>query len=169
MGLAGLYLLRDDVESALNLPVGEYEVPLILQDRRFNADGSFRYPALWEDHVFGDKILVNGKVWPYLDVKKGKYRFRIVNGSGSRVYTLSLVPSGGSVNFTVIWNELCLLEAPVYGVGQLTIGPGERYDPASLTHGLLPPLPERVRKADRRRGYRERAAAALTEWLATAA
>ena len=60
----------------------------MIQDRKFNADGSFRYPATWEDHFFGDKIMVNGKVWPYLDVKQGKYRFRILNGSSSRVYTL---------------------------------------------------------------------------------
>ncbi|HJQ97212.1 MAG TPA: DNRLRE domain-containing protein, partial [Candidatus Polarisedimenticolaceae bacterium] len=102
MGLAGLYFLRDAVEDALDLPHGEYEVPLVLQDRKFNPDGSFKYPATWEDHVFGDKVMVNGKVWPYLDVKKGKYRFRIVNGSGSRVYTLSLSPPSGVLNFTVI-------------------------------------------------------------------
>jgi spore coat protein A len=128
MGLAGLYLMRDGVEGALNLPAGEFEVPLVIQDRRFNTDGSFRYPALWMDHYFGDKVMVNGKVWPYLDVKKGKYRFRLLNGSGSRVYTLSLSPPEGSLNFTVIGNELGLLQAPVNGVGQLTIGPGERYD-----------------------------------------
>ena len=128
MGLAGLYFLRDAVEDALDLPDGEYEVPLVLQDRKFNPDGSFNYPATWEDHVFGDKVMVNGKVWPYLDVKKGRYRFRIVNGSGSRVYTLALSPASGSLNFTVIGNELGLLPAPVHGVGQLTIAPGERYD-----------------------------------------
>jgi len=128
MGLAGLYFLRDAVDSAINLPAGEFEVPLVIQDRRFNPDGSFKYPATWEDHVFGDKVMVNGKVWPYLDVKKGKYRFRIVNGSGSRVYTLALSPPSGSLAFTVIGTELGLLEAPVNGVGQLTIGPGERYD-----------------------------------------
>ena len=128
MGLAGLYYMRDGVEDALNLPVGNSELPLILQDRRFNSDGSFRYPAEWEDHVFGDKILVNGRVWPYLDVAKGKYRFRIVNGSNSRVYTLSLLPPTGALTFTVIGTELGLLGAPVNGVGELTIGPGERYD-----------------------------------------
>jgi spore coat protein A len=128
MGLAGLYYLRDSVEDALNLPAGEFEVPLILQDRRFNSDGSFRYPATGNDHFFGDKVLVNGKVWPYFDVKKGKYRFRILNGSGSRVYTLALSPPSSVLNFTVIGTELGLLEAPVNGVGQLTIGPGERYD-----------------------------------------
>jgi spore coat protein A len=128
MGLAGLYFLRDAVDDALNLPAGEFEVPLVIQDRKFNPDGSFKYPAVWEDHVFGDKVMVNGKVWPYLDVKKGKYRFRIVNGSGSRTYTLALSPPSGVLNFTVIGDELGLLTAPVNGVGQLTIGPGERYE-----------------------------------------
>jgi len=128
MGLAGLYYLRDAVEGALNLPSGVYEIPLVIQDRKFNSDGSFRYPTVWEDHVFGDKVLVNGKVWPYLNVAKGKYRFRIVNGSNSRVYTLSLTPPSGVLTFTVIGTELGLLQAPVNGVGSLTIGPGERYD-----------------------------------------
>ena len=128
MGLAGLYFVRDAVEGALNLPTGTNEVPLVIQDRTFNPDGSFYYPSMWEDHFFGDKVLVNGKVWPYLDVKKGKYRFRIVNGSTSRVYTLALSPPSGTMTFTVIGTELGLLAAPVYGVGQLTIAPGERYD-----------------------------------------
>jgi spore coat protein A len=128
MGLAGAYLMRDAVEDAINLPRGEYEVPLVIQDRKFNPDGSLKYPALWQDHWFGDKVMVNGTVWPYLDVKQGKYLFRLLNGSGSRVYTLSLLPPGGSLNFTVVGNEGGLLEAPAFGVGQLTIGPGERYD-----------------------------------------
>jgi spore coat protein A len=128
MGLAGLYLLRDATEDALNLPRGEYEVPLVIQDRKFHTDGTLSYPATWQDHFFGDKILVNGKVWPYFDVKRGKYRFRLLNGSTSRVYTLSLLPPSGSLTFTVIGTELGLLQAPARGVGQLTIGPGERYD-----------------------------------------
>jgi FtsP/CotA-like multicopper oxidase with cupredoxin domain len=113
MGLAGLYFLRDAVEDALNLPRDEFEVPLVIQDRTFNPDGSFWYHSTFEDHFFGDKILVNGKVWPYLDVKKGKYRFRIVNGSTSRVYKLALSPPSGSLTFTVIGTELGLLEAPL--------------------------------------------------------
>jgi spore coat protein A len=67
-------------------------------------------------------------VWPYLSVAKGKYRFRIVNGSDSRVYTLSLSPPSGTLTFSVIGTELGLLAAPVNGVGALTIGPGERYE-----------------------------------------
>jgi len=128
MGLAGLYIIRDDVEDAINLPAGEFEAPLVLQDRKFNPDGSYFYPGTWQDMFFGDKVMVNGKVWPYFDVKKGKYRFRLLNGSGSRVYTLSLNPPSGSLTFTVIGNEGGLLDQPAHGVSALTIGPGERYD-----------------------------------------
>ena len=128
MGLAGLYLLRDAVEDAIPLPRGQYEVPLVIQDKRFYPDGRLRYPSQWVDHYFGDKVMVNGKVWPYLDVRRGKYLFRLLNGSTSRVYTLSLVPPSGSLTFTVVGNEGGLLEAPARGVGALTIGPGERYD-----------------------------------------
>jgi spore coat protein A len=128
MGLAGLYLLRDPVEDAINLPTGPNEIPLVIQDRKFNPDGTLKYPAMYMDHWFGDKVMVNGKVWPYLDVKRGKYRFRVLNGSGSRVYTLTLRPPSGTLSFTVIGNEGGLLETPARGVGSLTIGPGERYD-----------------------------------------
>jgi len=128
MGLAGLYRIRDSVEDALNLPTGEYEVPLILQDRKFNPDGSYYYPGTWQDMFFGDKVMVNGKVWPYLNVKKGKYRFLVLNGSGSRVYTLSFKPPTGTLTFSVIGNEGGLLEQPANGVSTLTIGPGERYE-----------------------------------------
>ena len=128
MGLAGLYLIRDDVEGALDLPDGEYEVPLILQDRKFNPDGTYQYPGTWQDMFFGDKVMVNGKVWPFLTVKQGKYRFRVLNGSNSRVYTLSLAPPTGTLTFTVIGNEGGLIEQPANGVGQLTLGPGERYE-----------------------------------------
>jgi len=90
MGLAGFYLLRDPVEQALDLPSGPFEIPLAIQDRTFNPDGSLEYPEMWMEHVFGDTVLVNGKVWPYLDVARGKYRFRMLNGSSSRTYRLAL-------------------------------------------------------------------------------
>ena len=124
MGLAGFYLLRDSVEVALNLPSGQYEIGLAIQDRSFHADGSLMYPAMWHEHFFGDKILVNGKVWPYLNVKQGKYRFRMLEGSNSRTYRLSL--SNGAP-FTVIGTDGGLLEAPVTR-NVLTMSPGERMD-----------------------------------------
>jgi FtsP/CotA-like multicopper oxidase with cupredoxin domain len=124
MGLAGLYLLRDDAEMALNLPSGEFEVPLVIQDKSFNPDGSIRYPEHFEDHFFGDVLMVNGKVWPYHHVKRGKYRFRIVNGSNSRSYVLAF--SDGR-HFHQIGSELGLLPAPLM-LQELPIHPGERYD-----------------------------------------
>ena len=124
MGLAGFYLLRDLEEEALNLPSGEYEIPLAIQDRSFNADGSFAYPDTYHDHFFGDKILVNGKVWPFCEVKQGKYRFRLLNGSNSRVYKLAL--SNGS-SFNQVASDLGLLATPVE-LDSLVMLPGERCD-----------------------------------------
>jgi len=122
MGMAGLYLLRDDQEKALNIPKGEFEIPLVVQDRSFNADGSINYPNTWDQHFFGNVILVNGKVWPYLNVKKGKYRFRLVNGSNSRSYTFAL---SNHEHFYQIGTELGLMEAPLM-LDKLTLTPGER-------------------------------------------
>jgi cysteine-rich repeat protein len=124
MGLAGFYLLRDAFEQGLGLPSGEYEVPLAIQDRSFDPDGSFEYPAAWDEHFFGNTVLVNGKVWPYLNVKRGKYRFRMLDGSNSRTYRLRL--SNGA-SFQVIGMEGGLLPAPVT-VSEVTLGPGERAD-----------------------------------------
>jgi FtsP/CotA-like multicopper oxidase with cupredoxin domain len=124
MGLAGLYNLRDSDELALNLPSGEFEVPLVIQDKSFNADGTMRYPVHFEDHFFGDVLMVNGKVWPFFNVKQGKYRFRVVNGSNSRSYVLAL--SNGA-HFHQIGSELGFLSEPVM-LQELPIHPGERYD-----------------------------------------
>jgi spore coat protein A len=124
MGLAGLYILRDSNELSLDLPSGEFEVPLVIQDKSFNPDGSMIYHESFQDHFFGNVLMVNGKVWPYLNVKQGKYRFRLVNGSNSRAYTLAL--SNGAP-FTQIGAELGLLEIPVV-LDSLTFLPGERYD-----------------------------------------
>jgi FtsP/CotA-like multicopper oxidase with cupredoxin domain len=124
MGLAGFYLIRDAEEAALGLPAGEFEIPLAIQDRKFHLDGSLSYPELWEDHFFGDHILVNGKVWPYLEVKQGRYRFRLLNGSGSRAYRLAL--SNGAP-FHQIGTDGGLLPAPVE-IHETTLLPGERAD-----------------------------------------
>ncbi len=149
MGLAGFYLIRDDHEEALNLPRGEFDVPLAIQDRSFNANGSLKYPGVWEEHTFGDFILVNGKVWPFMAVKQGKYRFRLLNASNSRAYTLVL---SNVASFQQIASEQGLLDAPV-PMTSLTITPGERadvvidfaaYAPGTeiiLTNSALSPFP----------------------------
>jgi spore coat protein A, manganese oxidase len=124
MGLAGFWLVLDPVESALNLPGGQYQIGLAIQDRTFNLDGSLSYPAAWQPDFFGEYIVVNGKVWPYLNVDRGKYRFRLLSGSTARTFTLSL--SNGAT-FWQIGTEGGLLPAPV-PVTQLTLMAGERAD-----------------------------------------
>jgi spore coat protein A len=124
MGLAGMYLIRDAAETGLNLPRGPFEIPLVIQDRSFKADGSLEYPEAWEEEFFGQTVLVNGKVWPYLDVQPRKYRFRILNGSNSRTYILAL-DSGRP--FYQIGTDGGLLEKPVE-LAQLALTAGERAD-----------------------------------------
>ncbi len=94
-GLFGAFILRDKVEDDLNLPSGKYEVPLVLFDRLITPDGQLYYPTsgkpeAWVPEVFGDAILVNGKLFPYLEVEPRKYRFRLLNASNGRFYHLSL-------------------------------------------------------------------------------
>jgi spore coat protein A len=88
-GLAGLYVIEDPAEEEYGLPSGEYDVPLVLQDRRFRRNGSFRFKDDHDD-VLGRVFLVNGRPQPFFEVANRKYRFRILNASNSRGYQLGL-------------------------------------------------------------------------------
>jgi spore coat protein A len=124
MGLAGFYLIRDPaVEGPLNLPSGEFDVVLVIQDRAFNGDGSLKYFTTFQPSFLGDTTLVNGKVWPFMTVKRGKYRFRVLNGANTRTYTLSLSPSAATM--TQIGTEGGLLAAP-NPLTQITLAAAER-------------------------------------------
>jgi spore coat protein A len=145
-GLAGFYLVRDEAEKALNLPQGEFEIPLMLQDRLFHHDGSLYYPKvvngpkehpIWIQEFFGDYNCVNGKVTPFFEVEPRRYRFRILNAANSRFYHLRLFNSdaAGTVTnrsfdvpaFQQIGTDGGLLPAPVE-LHYLLIGPAERFD-----------------------------------------
>src|SRR6185312_5154709 len=101
-GLAGLWIVRDGRERELALPEGPpFEVPLIIQDRNFDVDEQGRLtgrlvhktdPEAME--AFPPFTVVNGKVWPVLDVQPATYRFRVLNGSNARTYRLVLVQDG---------------------------------------------------------------------------
>lgn len=140
-GLAGFYLLRDPQDPwespqapcGFSLPSGKYEIPLVLQDRIFNTDGSVYYPEegvapsvhpYWVPGYIGDCLLVNGKVWPRLTVERKRYRFRLLNGSNERVYNLSFATG---MPFWVIGGDSGYLERPPE-LTSLLIAPGERYD-----------------------------------------
>ncbi|RBI60776.1 laccase [halophilic archaeon] len=89
-GLVGMYSIRSQKEEKLNLPSGEYDIPLLLQDKSFNSDGSLDYPDSWTPMFAGDTAVINGAVWPYLEVEPRRYRFRIVNGANHRTFSLQL-------------------------------------------------------------------------------
>jgi spore coat protein A len=89
-GLAAFYLLDDERERKLGLPRGRYDVPLLIQDRAFNDDGSLRYEPNLDFGFYGDTILVNGQVAPRMAVKRRLYRLRLLNGSNARPYRLAL-------------------------------------------------------------------------------
>ncbi|MCL4370282.1 MAG: multicopper oxidase domain-containing protein, partial [Chloroflexi bacterium] len=151
-GLAGMYIIEDDFEKDLPLPRGDYDVPLVIQDRSFNPDGSLSYTltsqgmmggmmggmrglgggmmgggmmGMMGDRVFlGNTVLVNGAVQPYLEVATRRYRFRLLNGSNAREYSLAL--SSGRP-FVQVGTEGGLLPAPV-SRSSILVAPGERAD-----------------------------------------
>ncbi|MEP6814239.1 MAG: multicopper oxidase domain-containing protein, partial [Marmoricola sp.] len=90
MGLAGQYHLIDWREQSLPIPHGEFEVPLIVSDKMFTADGGLLFDTNDTAGLYGDVITVNGRPWPVMKVKRRKYRFRILNASVSRSYNWSL-------------------------------------------------------------------------------
>ncbi|CAM3823450.1 multicopper oxidase family protein [Mesobacillus thioparans] len=126
-GLAGLFYVDDDVSDNLNLPneYGVNDIPLVIQDKKLDANGRFEYKLGMHDVMMGlqgGTILVNGAVNPYLEVPKGKMRFRLLNGSNARIYELLF---SNNQSFYQIASDGGLLEQPV-GMTKLVISPGER-------------------------------------------
>ena len=149
-GPAGFYNLRggsDDLATGLPGPapqIGDkpgtryYEIPIAIQDRCFNSDGSLFYPTrapippgappLWVPEFFGNTVVVNGRTWPVLEVEKRRYRFRLLNGCQSRALLLKLrTSSGKNVPFWVIGTEGGFLPTPVNAT-ELLMGNAERMD-----------------------------------------
>ena len=122
MGLAGMYII-DDPADPQTLPKGEFDVPLIITDRSFDANNQLAY-GFDSNGVTGDHILVNGVPQPYFKVGDRKYRLRILNASNFRSYDLAL--STGQ-SFIQIGTESGLLPAPVRR-SRILIGPAERVE-----------------------------------------
>jgi len=129
-GLQGLFIVRDPREDALGLPSGPHEIPLMISDRLLTRDGQLLYPVSpnpqkpWVPEVFGNAILVNGKLLPFCDVEPRPYRLRLMNGSNGRFYRFEL---SNRAPFQVIANDQGLLSAPVT-VKRLPLAPAERAD-----------------------------------------
>jgi spore coat protein A len=119
-GLAGFYIVEDE----LDLPGGDFDVPLVIQDRAFNADGTLQYTENIDEGFLGDTIVVNGSVSPRFAVKRALYRLRFLNASNAREYRLEL--SNGAP-MTQVAGDGGLLEAPVSRTS-IPLAPAERVD-----------------------------------------
>ncbi len=178
-GPAGFYLLRggsSDLQAGV-LPgpapklddapgTKYYEVPIAVQDRSFNADGSLFYPTsreffdgfsepyigtndsdispIWNPEFFGNMMVVNGRTWPVLPVEPRRYRFRFLNGCNSRFLSLKIVsnplahrPARAALPFWQIGSEGGSLPNPVE-LDELLIGLAERFDVIVDFTGLRP-------------------------------
>ncbi len=126
-GLAGLLIVSDDQEQALNLPNADYDVPLVIQDRSFDGQNQLAYSAHMMQRMqgfLGDQILVNGQPDFVLPVSTRAYRLRLVNGSNSRIYKLAW---DDGTPLTVIGVDGGLLESPEQ-YPYVMLAPGERLE-----------------------------------------
>ncbi|KAL3699446.1 hypothetical protein R1sor_017468 [Riccia sorocarpa] len=133
-GLIGLYVIVSPSEEPSGLPKDGNEILLIIQDKTFWEDGSIAFPDTgsspdnhpnWCPGYFGDTILVNGKVWPYLEVHPEMYRFQILNGANSRFFTLTL--SNETLQFIQVRTDGGFLPNPLY-LSEITLAPAYRVD-----------------------------------------
>lgn len=141
-GLAGLYIVRDTEELGLHLPKGRYEVPMVLQDRNLEVDAHGNLTGQLLHKVeegtmefFGPFNVMNGKISPFLNVRRKFYRLRIVNGSNARTYTLRLLLDDAhntpftTTILTQIGSDGGLFGSPVpLQNNEITLAPGERTD-----------------------------------------
>jgi spore coat protein A, manganese oxidase len=129
-GLAGFFLVRDDNDTGaepnpIGIPGAGYEVPIVIQDRSFSDGQLFYSPtATWIPEFFGNTVVVNGAVQPFLTVEPRQYRLRFLNGSQSRFYNLHIA---GGPAFHRIGSEGGMFDAPVAS-SRILLLPAERAD-----------------------------------------
>lgn len=140
-GLAGFHLIHDAEETALPLPREGRDIPLMITDRAFTADGALAYPSLdptllgqpgvaepYGAGVLGDVILVNGAPWPIADVPAARHRLRLLNASNARRYRLALdPPPPGGGGLVQIGADGGLLDRPI-SHDAIEIAPAQRFD-----------------------------------------
>ncbi|HXR97301.1 MAG TPA: multicopper oxidase domain-containing protein [Terriglobales bacterium] len=122
-GLFGLYILRDR-------PAPEFEIPMVFCDRLLDCNAQLYYPVSgdplrpWVPEVFGDRVVVNGKLTPFVQVEPRPYSLRWLNASNGRFFNFAF---SNRLNFQVTASDQGALAAPVT-LGNLQLAPAERFD-----------------------------------------
>jgi len=134
LGLAGLLIVEDEddlaLQKALDLRLGATDIPLVLQDRKLDANGAPVFAPSKDDRFhghLGDQVLVNLTARPHFAAATRLYRFRILNGSNARVYRLGFRHGGKPLGYFVTGTDGGLLDKP-YSVQDVFLSPGERVD-----------------------------------------
>lgn len=130
-GQAGFYILEDQaVSDKLGLPTGKYDIPLMIASKQFLPSGKLLSPKDERVSLYGDVNTVNGQPWPYMKTEPRKYKFRLLDASISRTYSLYLVEDSNpntKIEFTVVGADAGYLDHPVPTKG-LDIAMAERYE-----------------------------------------
>ena len=133
-GLASFFLVDDDdqrkLAKALDLKLGVTDLPLVIQDKQFDAQGKLVYrPNAHESMMgwLGDIVLANLTPNAVLSVAPRTYRLRLLNGSNARIYRLAFVKDETALPFTVIGTDGGLIEQPE-SMTEAFLAPGERLD-----------------------------------------
>ncbi len=141
-GLAAFYFIRSHATEPRDLPSGNYEIEMAIQDRQFDTQGQLFWPdgsnngvgnlngpppnptihPFWIPEFVGDVVVVNGTPWPVLQVEPRRYLFRIVDGSNARFYNLSF----GGLPVYQIGADDAYFDRPTGALQNLTLAPGER-------------------------------------------
>jgi len=129
MGLAGFFLIHNPAHDALGLPSGEFDVPLMFLDRSFTREGDLFYSDPVPQHEFGRHMIVNGKAWPRMTVKRAAYRFRLLDASNHRHLDLSFVrtDTDETLSFQLIASDTGLIGAP-RTLTNIPLVPSERWE-----------------------------------------
>ena len=133
-GLASFFLVDDadqrNISKALDLQLGVTDLPLVVQDKRFDKQGKLVYkPGMHEAMMgwLGDIVLANLTANAVQTVTPRTYRLRLLNGSNARIYRLAFVKGDTPLNFIVIGTDGGLIERPET-VTEAFFAPGERLD-----------------------------------------
>lgn len=144
LGLASFFLVRDEEERALarelDLELGVTDLPIVLQDKRFDASGAQVYAPTPDDLLMGhlgNEVLANGARRPTIPASTRLYRLRLLNGCTARIFNLALRSGERKVPFTLLANDGGLLEAP-RELAEVFLAPGERVELLVDLRGLKP-------------------------------